>query len=758
MCCLFSKKHWQVVVLALAGVLVLLWSHGFLSTAHRDNIFDSKRIESPRFVDEQQCKNCHGEQLSMWQKSHHALSMQRVTPESVLGEFNGRTFSGSGSSARFTRAENGDFIVNTEGVSGVRQDFPVKYVFGVAPLQQYLLELPKGRLQAFSVAWDTQQKKWFHLYPHETLAPNDPLHWTQRMQNWNFMCAECHSTDLQKNYDAATDTYATSWFQINVGCQACHGPASNHVQWARAPGDRAAYGVNKGFALDLRSADSHVQIEMCARCHSRRSVIAPHYEYGRRLLDFYRPALLEEALYHADGQQQDEVYEYGSFLQSKMAQKGLRCSDCHNPHSARPKLEGNALCVSCHNAQAAALRAGIDGSGLQKKNYDSVEHHFHTVGQAGSRCIECHAPAKNYMVVDVRIDHSFRIPRPDLTLKIGVPNACNQCHRDKSPQWALQKIQQRYPKFATGWHYGEALAAARAANAGAVAQLRELIGDQRYAAIVRASALALLRHYPGGLTEALATATLHDSDPLVRLEAVTSLADLPIAARQQWLSASLQDPVRAVRIEAARALASLPPQTLMGLQSSLDELEASYTVNFDRPEARVGLADLRAAQGRYQDAENIYRETLRLWPASLEAMVNFAELYRVQHREIDAEKWLREALAQHRDNAVAMQALVFSLIRQQRKVEALALLENAARDTRNADMAYLFGLALLDSGQGKRGVQVMEEALKRAPGNRDLLLALAAQAQATGKTSRAQDYLQRLAAINPDDPVLQNSR
>ncbi len=709
----------------------------------------------PTFIDEQQCAGCHAQQFSMWQKSHHALAMQTATSASVLGDFQDRSFNGSGSHAHFTRAADGNFIVNTEGVDGNKTDFPVKYVFGVAPLQQYLLELPGGKLQALSIAWDVPQKKWFHLYPRETIPPHDPLHWTQPAQNWNFMCAECHSTEVKKNYDPARDVYATTWFQINVGCQACHGPASKHVQWAaNAQRDQSTAALKKGFVIDLHAADSTVQIEACARCHSRRSVIAPQYEYGKRLLDSYRPALLDETLYHADGQQQGEVYEYGSFLQSKMARKGLRCSDCHNPHSAEVKAPGNALCVTCHNAQGAALRAGIDGSGLQHKNYDSTAHHFHTPGQPGSRCVECHAPAKNYMVIDARIDHGFRIPRPDLTRKIGTPNACNNCHQNKSPQWALAQIQKQYPDFAMGFHYGEALDAGRSAKVGAVAQLREVIGSDRYAAIVRASALRLLQRYPGAFSEDIAKLTLNDADPLVRQEAVANFSALPVAQRQQWLTPLLNDPVRAVRIEAARLLAPLPPQAIKDLSAAIAELEASYTTNLDRPEARMGLADLRIAQQRYDEAEKIYREALRLWPESIEAAVNLAELYRMQTREREAETLLRNAVKKQPGNAVALQALAFSLIRQQHKDEAMARLEQAASDGHSIELAYLFGLALIDDGQQKRGIRVLENALERAPGDRDLLLALAAQSQQAGATEKTKHYLQRLAAINPDDPAV----
>jgi len=750
-------EHGSPVAAAILATLAMFWfpGHGCTSPSPRPAGKVAESSSTAAFVDEQQCAGCHVAQAAAWRGSHHSLAMQPATPATVLGDFNDRTFSGSGSSARFTRDAHGRFLVRTQGPDGLTADFPVRYAFGVAPLQQYLLALPRGRLQALSIAWDVEAQKWFHLYPREVIGPNDFLHWTQPAQNWNFMCAECHSTDVRKNYNPALDAYATTWSQINVGCQACHGPASRHVQWAtHAHGGPPVDAAHAGLAVDLGAADSATQIDACARCHSRRSVIAPTYEYGKRLLDFYRPVLLEEALYRPDGQQQDEVYEYGSFLQSKMARKGLRCSDCHDPHSARLKSAGNALCVTCHNAAGAALRPGIDGSGLQRKLYDSPEHFFHKAGQPGSRCIECHAPARSYMVVDARIDHSFRIPRPDLTLRIGTPNACNGCHAQRSPQWALAAIRRHHPDFATGPHYGDVLAAGRDASAGAVIRLRDLIGSDRYAPIVRASALRLLQRYPGAYSSELAAAVLHDGDALVRTEAVSGFEDFTIDERRRWLSPLLQDPVRAVRIEAARLLAPLAMQPIPGLTGALGELEAGYTANFDRPEARAGLAELRMAEGRREEAGNLYREALRLWPESQETAINLAELLRLQGREREAEALLRRTLQQHAGDPVVLQALAYSLIRQQRRIEASALLERGARNGRDAALSYLYGLALIDGGQPQRGVRVLEAALAHAPGDRNLLLALASQAQDSGAPQQAQRYLQRLAAINPDDPAL----
>jgi predicted CXXCH cytochrome family protein len=515
------------------------------------------------FADEKGCAGCHAAQAAAWKRSHHALAMQEASAQTVLGNFDDTAFTSHGITTRFFRRDGKPFI-RTDGPDGKPGEYEVKYVFGVTPLQQYLLELPGGRLQALSVAWDTQRKRWFHLYPKERIDHRDELHWSKPSQNWNFMCAECHSTGLDKKYDAAQNAYATRWHQINVGCQACHGPGSAHVAWAEAyvkekKGLAPAAGA-MGLRVDLKAGESRVQIEACARCHARRSVIAPEYEYGKRFMDSHLPALLAEGLFHADGQIRDEVYEYGSFLQSKMAQKGLRCSDCHDAHSGELKAQGNALCVTCHNAQAPAARAGIDASGLKKLDYDSPAHHFHAQGKPGSGCAECHAPRTTYMVVDPRADHSFRIPRPDLTQKLGTPNACNGCHASKDAKWAAAAIERARPGYRPAPHYGEALDAGRHGKAGALRLLAVVIEDRQQPAIVRASALDLARRYPGALSGRLFVAALQDPDPLARRVAVSAFEAAPAERRAKLIGALLSDPVRAVASRQRGCSRTSPPR------------------------------------------------------------------------------------------------------------------------------------------------------------------------------------------------------
>ncbi|TFH41872.1 MAG: hypothetical protein E4H01_14290, partial [Lysobacterales bacterium] len=506
------------------------------------------------FIDDKTCAECHRQPYEDWSDSHHDQAMQRADEKTVLGDFDDARFTHSGLTSHFFKSE-GRFFVNTDGPDGQLSDFEIAYTFGVEPLQQYLIAMPGGRLQALGIAWDTGKRRWIHLYPDESIGHEDSLHWTRRNQTWNVMCADCHSTDFQKNYDADSDSYQSTWHAINIGCQACHGPGQAHVEWARGAGatDSPEY-AHKALIVDFKGNGSRYQVDTCARCHARRHTVSAAFEHGRPLLDDYMPALLREDLYHADGQILEEVYVYGSFLQSKMYQSGVGCSDCHNPHSLKLKRTGNALCLQCHQEQPDPRFTG-----LTAKRYDTPAHHFHALESPGAQCVNCHMPAKTYMVVDPRRDHSFRVPRPDLSVKLGTPNACNACHGDQSAPWAAAAVQRWYgPKHEQTPHYADAIAAGRSGSATAPAKLTALARDAREPAIVRATALDLLRPY-GPAASTIMIEALRDSDPLIRTTAVRGLEFVPPEQKLASVAPLLTDPIRAVRSGAARVLASVPP-------------------------------------------------------------------------------------------------------------------------------------------------------------------------------------------------------
>jgi tetratricopeptide (TPR) repeat protein len=722
------------------------------------------------FVGMVKCGGCHERELKLWKGSHHELAMQPANGSTVLGDFNDVSITDGAVTSRLFR-RGGKFIVRTDGPDAALHDYEIKYTFGVSPLQQYLIAMPGGRLQALGIAWDSRPResggqRWFNLHPGLKLGAGDPQHWTAIDQNWNFMCADCHSTNLRKNYDPRTRTFATSYAEIDVACEACHGPGSNHVAWAAKRGDRRPYEADHGLlvALDerrnvswridraagnaVRSAprQSEREIQMCARCHSRRSQIHEDYVHGQPVGDDYRVALLDRNLYFPDGQIKDEVYEYGSFIQSRMFHAGVTCSDCHDPHSLRLRAAGNGVCLQCHAAD----------------KYDSSRHHFHQAGSLGSRCVECHMPARTYMVVDARRDHSIRIPRPDLSTKLGVPNACNGCHRDRSADWAARLLRTWYGHEPMGFQqFAEALHAGSIGAPDAEGLLAQLIPDRDQPAIARASAIALAAGEPGSLGVASLRDGARDASPLVRRAAARALLDADPRTDPDALAILLNDPVRAVRIEAAEALAEVPADALpkdatAPFGRATAEYVAAQNLNADRPEAHINLAALFEREKRFDQAERELTLALALDPSFVPAAVNLADLDRELGREADGERVLRDAIARSPNDAALQHALGLSLIREGHRAEALGHLAAAARlDPSNARFAYVYAMALIDAGQTDQALVVLERDLASYPYDRDVLAALTDVYTSARNPRKALIYAKRLAQLEPDDAQVQ---
>jgi len=702
---------------------------------------DPEPVAGSRFADPGTCFECHAEQARAWRGSHHDLAMQEATDATVLGDFDDVEFEHRGVITRFTR-RTGRFFVFTEGPDGRHAEFEVKYTFGVTPLQQYLVALPQGRMQALTVAWDVNAKRWFALHDEE-LKPGDPLHWTGLAYNWNHMCAECHSTGVRKGFDASSGIFATTWSEINVGCQGCHGPGRGHVEWARrVERTREAYAVDDPKGLDVR-LKGQAEVEHCARCHSRRSVVDAEYRYGATFLDHYDLSLLEPDLYHADGQMLEEVYNYGSFLESPMHAKGVRCTDCHEPHTARLRLEGNLVCKRCHQDSPPP-----QFETLKKKEYDAKAHHFHEPGTPGSFCVDCHMPAVTYMVVDPRHDHSFRVPRPDLTVKVGVPNACNGCHKENTAEWAAETVDRWYPRAAPRPpHFAEALAAGRGGGPDAAPALARVFGDAREPGIVRATALELLAGY--GDLDALATGT-RDPDPLVRATAVAGLDASEDRARA-LLPPLLSDPVRLVRTEAARVLAGVPGALpdRAAFERALAEFRARQMQMLDRPEAHLNLGVLSEHLGDTRRAEAAYRKAIEILPAFWPARANLSHLLNASGRNDDAEKVLREAVELGPDNGEARYSLGLLLAEEERFAEAADELGAAARLLSRARVFYNHGVALEKLGRLAEAEDALLAGNRLAPDDPALLYAIAFLYERRGDPRLALPYARRLLDLAP---------
>ena len=631
--------------------------------------------------------------------------MQPATDDAVLGDFDDAVFDDGGRATRFVRRGK-DFVVETEDAEGEMRNFTVRYAFGVHPLQQVLLATAPGRLQAFSIAWDVDGGRWFHLQPG--VDSGAALHWTAPAYNWNAMCADCHSTGVRKNYDAENDSYATAYAEVNVGCEACHGPGSHHAT-APMPG----YGSAAG------------EVDACAPCHSLRTQIAEGFVPGRPLLDYYRPAVVSPPSYHADGQILEEVYVYGSFLQSRMHARGVRCVDCHEPHSGALRRPGNAVCTQCHSADPRR-----EFPMATKKTYDDRSHHQHAEG----RCVDCHMPSRTYMGVDERHDHGFRIPRPDLSAAYGVPNACNGCHRDESAAWIEAAL--------VRWRGGEGdrqavgtadvLALAATGRFESEATLADAAMNPALPGIVRRAALSALAGYEGVASRNALAGGLRDADPLVRLGALDGMVRQP--PPKQAVLRLAADPVLAVRLAAAPAAARLLRGRLASDErAAVDAIVGEYiraaSLHMDRAEGHAAVAIIHTEAGDYAKAEASLRRALGADPSWLPALVNLADLLRAAGRDRQGGEYLARAAALDPPAGDAAYAYALWLVRQGRRSRALDQFRRAAQlDSQSLRNHYVYAAALRDAGADAEASDVLEQAIRRFGRHRILVEALAASA------------------------------
>ncbi len=720
---------------------------------------------APAFTGSEACADCHAEAFRQWQGSHHDLAMQLPDEHTVLGDFDDAEFSYNGITTRFFRRE-GRYVVRTDGEDGELHDFEVAYVFGVYPLQQYLLPLDRGRLQALSIAWDARPaaaggQRWYHLYPDEAIDHQDPLHWTGPYQNWNTRCAECHSTDLHKNYRAASRSFETRYAEVDVGCEACHGPGEEHARLARAGAlagasrggfdtDLAqrgdwAFAAGQAIASRREPLSGRAQVDACGRCHSRRATLG-EYRYGHALSDTHRVSLPLAPLYHHDGQILDEVYVYGSFLQSKMQQRGVVCSNCHEPHSLALRAPGNGVCAQCH----------------QPEVYDRETHHHHPKGGPGAACVDCHMPETTYMGVDPRRDHSLRIPRPDLTIVLGTPNACNSCHTDQSPRWALDALRRQGVNFRdTGRHPARAFQQAANGDSRALPTLARLAADDHAAPIWRASAMTRLGQFGGRETLDSARQLLVADDPLLRASAAGALDFLPAAQRYLALRPLVRDDDTSVRLAVAEALADVPLDQLPEAEAdALRSLFREYTDikadHADMPSVQLQLGVFLLARGDLPGAEAACREALVLNPQLVPAYLNLGDLLRAAGREQEARDVLLQALLIAPEHGPALHALGLLETRAGNRARALDYLGRAAAlETGGTRHRFVYAIALHDLGQPEQALVQLKSLLRLAPRDEQVLLALANYSAELGQRSEAREYARNLTGLAPGNSAYQ---
>ena len=737
-----------------------------------------------RFIGSEACIGCHAAEGARWKDSHHDRAMEQATPRSVEGRFDGSTLQHSGQNWRFLRSGD-EFIVELEEAGKPSQRLTIAYTFGFDPLQQYLVERPDGRMQALPIAWDDRSpelggQRWIDLQPEGPIPPEDPLHWERLAYNWNSQCASCHSTELVKGYDEASNQFETHWAGIDVGCEACHGPGSTHVanvatvsaaksdgdsakeseagsgldadpstssglnisfetwnenDWRRAPGDRIA------SRIVGRTHDE--QLDVCSPCHSRRTQITNSPEIGDDFLDGYRPRLLDPDLYFEDGQIRDEVYVWGSFLQSRMHAAGVRCADCHDPHSLDLRRSGSDLCTGCHAREAYAV----------------TSHHGHEPGSRGAECVDCHMPERIYMEVDGRRDHSFPIPRPERSAALQAPDVCQGCHADRNAAWAALQISSwRRPGTVARPHWSDHLVRDSVARNDAERWF-EIAMEPSWPAIVRANAWSRLAREAGGSPPlALWRERLRDGSSLERLALIEMAPLLPPQARASLLGPLLEDELRTIRMGAAASLADLPasiwrPAERSLLARGLAEYRAAQEANAERPEAQVNLGVLSVQYGEMEAARASYLRALDRAPYFVPAYANLADLERALGRDEAAVGWLRQALELAPEEALTRYALGLALHRIGKSDEALSQLALAAKAAPERPRLVLgWALSLDAGGRRSEAVVALAEAIDRGLGAADLYHALVALQRDDGNQEEARKRAAEWAEAWPDDP------
>lgn len=712
------------------------------------------------FVGAQKCAQCHRQQYQQWRQSHHYQAMQPATAAFVLGDFNNRRLAFHGVTSRFFQ-QAGKYYVETLGDGDKAQIFAIKYTFGFYPLQQYLIELDDGFIQALNIAWDSRPQeeggqRWYHLRAEEDMSQDHPFYWTRHFQNWNGRCAHCHSTNVSKNYDAENHRFATTWSEVNVACEACHGPGSEHLarlQSGRYAADNSGFSGRKAkplvwqFAAAAAVAEpqgekSERHIDMCGSCHALRTQLEEDFTGAK----FHDANLLQLPLppnYFADGQIREEVFVMGSFLQSKMHAKGVSCMNCHNPHSNQLLVEGNDLCAQCHNVQI----------------FDTPKHHRHKATSAGALCVNCHMPERTYMGVDRRRDHSFTIPRPDLSRDLGLPNACTQCHADEDNDWASAALK-AWGVNANADHWAYINDGASRGDATFAPALAHAIARGDLPSAVEAGLLSHFSAFPSQAGVQVARAKLQHGDALVRRAAVTALEAVPVALRWQILADHLDDASDSVRFEIARVLAAelrrLAPAQRDKLSALLAEYRQVLEVSADAPATQLAIANLELALGNEDGAQLAYRRALRIEPAYVPALINFADFHRRAGREAQVEALLQNALRVAPESGGAQHSYGLYLVRRQQYRQALPHLEAAvSAEDALPRYAYVYAVALDNQNATDKAIEVLSGANQRWPHQYDILMTLVLYLEKAGKTFAIPKYVEDLREIAPQAPEVQ---
>ncbi|MEX0773970.1 MAG: tetratricopeptide repeat protein [Balneolales bacterium] len=748
-----NNKLFSFPSLRLGVALVIFLSFCIVYSCSQTDEDDRERADPGRhsmpkdhaFVGGETCQSCHSEEWEALKGSHHDYAIAEADSESVRGDFDDVEFREEDDVYRFYR-EGERYMVDISGREGQVEEHEILYTFGWEPLQQYLIDIGKGKWQSLHISWDTEKEQWFSLQPDEQPDPDDWMHWSGGAMNWNTMCADCHSTNLQKNYIAEADSFHTTWSVTDVSCESCHGPGGEHVEFMNSAGSDSATDGRIRRDLNLaRNSSQMDEINTCAPCHSLRQELTDDYVHGDNYLDHFDPLLPHPGNYFADGQIRGEVYVYGSFLQSKMYAHDVQCSDCHDPHSLELKanIQDNSLCMQCH-----------------EPNYNTPEHHFHEVNTKASQCVNCHMTGRNYMEVDYRRDHSFRIPRPDQSEKFGTPNACNNCHSDQSAAWASRAVDDWHGEERSP-HFSETLLKADAEGQGAYADLRKLISDPSQPEIIRATAVWYVGQFADRQHVDILEEAIQSSSPMVRSSAAKALENLPSEMSKPLLTKALNDSVRAVRVSAAQGLTEFAdhdfePVERDHFKNALQEYKTYLDVNEYFPQGLMNRGQFYENQGNIAEAMDAYRRALERDPYFNPARINLAYLHNGQGENDQAEQLLETVTEQEPEYGQAYYSLGLLQAEQNQLQEAIPYFKEASRlMPEQSRVFYNLAIALQTLGQPEEAETAYLQTIELEPENGDYRYGIVTLYLQQEQYEMAQEHAEVLDRLHPNNPNVQ---
>ncbi|CAN1559747.1 NrfA-like domain containing protein [Flavobacteriaceae bacterium] len=737
---MLKKRTYTALLIALIIIFLIVFRVFIVdSYSSRDEKYSKIQEHSLSYVGDQSCKKCHMAEFKDWKHSDHYMSMLQPNDSTVKGDFNNVTYTGEGVTSRFFKKGN-KFYINTEGDDGKNHDFEVKYIFGYKPLQQYLVQFPGGRLQVPRLSWDVNKKKWFNQYPGQKIPSHDWLHWTGNAQNWNTMCATCHSTNLRKNYDIKTDKYKTSYSIINVSCESCHGAGKLHVDYMNSNDYKSGKTVAGSYLKLSKHTGQTELINTCAPCHARVSEINGSHIESKEIMDNYILQIPDSEFFYADGQVKEEDYIYTSFLQSKMYSKGVSCINCHNPHNTKLKLAGNLTCTQCHVTN----------------KYDVPSHTFHPKGTPAAQCVNCHMPGKVFMGNDLRHDHGFRVPRPDLSVKYGTPNACSNCHKDKSEKVLADAVIKWYGSKRE-YHFAEDLIPGSRLDANSEIHLQKLIDNKFIPKIIKATATFYLGSIPTQTSLNALLARLPSKEAQIRYRALKSLASF---SAENWINPVgplLSDKVRAVRIAAADLYITIPSgqvpsQYAQAFAAAQIELEKSLRYQTDFSTGNVMLADYYLKLRDYSDAEKFYLRGLKKDINMNYALLNLSATYNAQGKNKQALNALDLALKNDPKNERIYynKALLYFEMNDLKAAEK-SFAKAVELKAVNPKVYYNYGLLLNQINKQKEAETILLKGIRVNPSNPELYYALTYVYMKMNNKSKALQFAIKLKQMDPNN-------